>query len=103
MCVAEERDLVLIELFMPGLDTFSAAVAIRRLRPQARIAIFTHHMLPDQLLRARRLRLNGFILKRDGTEELFYAIKTILAEGSMCLRRCPMCFSSRPVRIRWKP
>lgn len=33
------------------------------------------------MLRARRLKLNGFILKQDGTEELFYAIKTIMAGG----------------------
>ncbi|HEV2133495.1 MAG TPA: hypothetical protein VGR47_04475 [Terracidiphilus sp.] len=65
----------------PGLDSFSAALEIRRLRPEAKIAIFTRHPLADQLLRARRLRLNGFILKMDPSEELFYAIWTMLAGG----------------------
>ena len=68
-------------MLLPGLDSFSAAVEIRRLQPAARIAILTSHALPDQLLRTRRLRLNGFILKRDASEELFYAIRTILTGG----------------------
>ena len=68
-------------MFLAGLDSFSTALEIRQLRPEAKIAIFTRHALADQLLRARRLRLNGFILKKDGSEELFYAIKTMLAGG----------------------
>ncbi len=66
---------------MPGLDSFSAALDIRALRPHTKIALLTNHALPDQLQRARRLRLNGYILKKDGSEELFYAIKTILGGG----------------------
>jgi two-component system nitrate/nitrite response regulator NarL len=62
----------------PSLDQ---ALQIRQLRPAARIAILTRHNLPDQMLRARRLRLNGFILKKDPHEELFYALRTILGGG----------------------
>ena len=66
---------------MSGLDSFSAALEIRALRPHTRIALLASHALPDQLQQARRLRLNGYILKKDGSEELFYAIKTILGGG----------------------
>jgi DNA-binding NarL/FixJ family response regulator len=88
--VAEEKDhvyaskypsLVLLGILLPGLDSFSAALEIRTIRPHAKIAILTRHALPDQMLRARRLHLNGYILTRDDSEELFYAIKTIMAGG----------------------
>jgi two-component system nitrate/nitrite response regulator NarL len=66
---------------MPGLDSFSAALQIRQLHTNVKIAFLTTHALPDQLVRARRLRLNGFILKKDDSEELFYALRTILGGG----------------------
>jgi DNA-binding NarL/FixJ family response regulator len=81
LCQSKYPTLVLLGILLPGLDSFSAALEIRQLRPHAKIAILTRHALPDQMLRARRLHLNGFILKRDDSEELFYAIKTILGGG----------------------
>lgn len=51
------------------------------MHPTARIAMLTRNKVPDLLLMVRRLRLNGFILKTDTTDELFYAIRTILNGG----------------------
>jgi DNA-binding NarL/FixJ family response regulator len=75
------RDLVLLEALMPGLDTFSAAADIRLARPSAKIGILTHHNSLDLYNRARKARLNGFILKQDRMEELDYAIKRMLGGG----------------------
>lgn len=66
---------------MPGLDTFSAAVEIRQLHPTTKIAILTRHGSIEHAVRAKRMRLNGFILKQDPPEELFYAIRTIRTGG----------------------
>ena len=81
LCQSHNPALILLETFLPGLDTFAAAADIRQLRPAAKIAILTCHGEPALLNRARRARLNGFILKKDGFEELNYAIRTILKGG----------------------
>jgi DNA-binding NarL/FixJ family response regulator len=73
--------LILLETLLPGLDTFSAAEDIRSLRPGAKIGVLTRHNELALLARARRARLNGFVLKTDGFEELNYAIRTMLKGG----------------------
>lgn len=74
-------DVLLVDVLLPGLDSFSAALDIRRVNPTTKIAMLTRHQIPDQLFRIRRLRLNGLISKYDTTDELFYAIRTILNGG----------------------
>ena len=54
---------------------------MRQIRPGAKIGILTRHNEPALLTRARRSRLNGFVLKQDGFEELSYAIRTMLKGG----------------------
>jgi len=71
----------MLETLLPGLDSFAAAADIRRLRPAARIGILTRHNHTALLSRARQARLNGFVLKQDGFEELNYAIRTMLKGG----------------------
>jgi len=51
------------------------------IRPHAKIAILTRHNHPHLFARARRARLNGFVLKQDSFEELNYAIRTMLRGG----------------------
>jgi DNA-binding NarL/FixJ family response regulator len=81
LCQSHNPALVLLGAFLPGLDSFAAAADIRRLRPGAKIAILTRHNDIALFQRARRARLNGFILKQDGFEELHYAIRTMLKGG----------------------
>jgi DNA-binding NarL/FixJ family response regulator len=81
LCKSHMPALVLLETHMPGLDTFAAALDIRQLRPQTKIAILTRHNHTELFRRARRARLNGFILKEDSHEGLNYAIRTVLRGG----------------------
>lgn len=53
----------------------------RLIRPHAKIGILTRHDHLDLFHRARKHRLNGFILKQDSPDELGYAIRTMLAGG----------------------
>jgi DNA-binding NarL/FixJ family response regulator len=71
----------MLETLLPRLDSFAAAADIRRLRPAARIGILTRYNQSVLLSRARTARLNGFVLKQDGFEELNYAIRTMLKGG----------------------
>ena len=81
LCKSHVPALVLLETLMPGLDTFAAAADIRQIRPQTKIAVLTRHNHTDLFRRARRQRLNGFILKEDSCQELDYAIRTVLRGG----------------------
>jgi two-component system nitrate/nitrite response regulator NarL len=81
LCQTHSPALVLLETHMPGLDTFSAAADIRRLRPHAKIGLLTRHSDPQTLSRVRKHHLHGLIYKCDPTEELHYAIKRMLGGG----------------------
>jgi DNA-binding NarL/FixJ family response regulator len=81
LCQTHSPALVLLETMMPGLDTFSAATDIKRLRPHAKIGLLTRHTDPVTLSRFRRHQLHGLIYKCDPTEELHYAIKRMLGGG----------------------
>lgn len=76
--------MLLLETLLPGLDTFAAAADIRRIRPATKIGILTRHAQVSLFNHARHNRLNGFVLKADGFEELHYAIKTMLRGGFYC-------------------
>src|SRR5579859_6480664 len=58
-CQSQPPALVLLETMMPGLDSFSAALDIRRASPASKIAMLTRNRTPDHLLRVRQHRLNG--------------------------------------------
>lgn len=81
LCQARCPSLVLMELLMHGLDTFSAAGEIHRLWPSTKIGILTRHNHPSLLQQARKMRLQGFVLKKDNPSELSYAIRSMLSGG----------------------
>jgi len=70
-------------LFAParGILCAPAGKGLGQIRPQTKIAILTRHNHVELFRRARRQRLNGFILKQDSYEELNYAIRTVLRGG----------------------
>lgn len=77
--------LVILDLMMPGEDSFTAAAKIRQMAPHTKVVILTGRAEVDLLLRARELKLHGFVLKGGGVggavNELTYAIKTVLSGG----------------------
>src|SRR5215469_8442879 len=81
LCRSLSPALVRLEVLMPGLDSFAAAAEIKQTWPNAKVGILTRHNQITLFHRARQARLNGFVLKRDGTDELHYAIRTMLKGG----------------------
>lgn len=57
LAAVTEPDVILLDVEMPGLDGFEAAVAIRKARPAARILLHTGELLEQQRARAHELGL----------------------------------------------
>jgi DNA-binding NarL/FixJ family response regulator len=79
LCRTRRPSLVVLDLMMPGLDTFSAVDEIRKLCPSTRFIILTGRAHRPLALRARQHRINAFVLKGDSPEELDYAVRTALS------------------------
>ena len=74
--------LVILELMMPGMDSFEAATQIRQVAPYTKVVIMTGRAEVDLVRRARSLKIHGYILKADSHGESQYAINTVLRGGA---------------------
>ena len=75
-------DVVVVDLFMPLLNGLDAAVAIRRIQPDAAIVLLTMCGDLHQIWAARRVGIGGYVMKTDGVDELITAIQTV-ANGEL--------------------
>src|ERR1035441_6504556 len=73
--------LVIMEMLMSGMHTFEAAVQIRRMAPYTKLVVMTGQENVDLAIRARALKIQGYILKSDSLDESKYAINTVLRGG----------------------
>ena len=81
LIVAADRlspDVIVSDISMPGLDGISAAAAILRRNPAARIVLVTVH--GDPILAERGLETGalGYVLKRTAGDELVPAVHSAL-------------------------
>jgi DNA-binding NarL/FixJ family response regulator len=70
-------DAVVVDLFMPLLNGLDAAVAIRRIQPDAAIVLLTMCGDLHQIWAARRAGIGGYVMKTDGADDLIMAIQTV--------------------------
>lgn len=63
-------DLVLLDLTMPGMDGFATFKAIRQLRPDQPIVVFSGYSAQDAKQRFAGQNLNGFLQKPFSIESL---------------------------------
>ncbi len=63
-------DLVLLDLTMPGMDGFATFKAIRQLRPDQPIVVFSGYSVQDARQRFAGQNLNGFLQKPFSIESL---------------------------------
>ncbi len=79
-------DLVLMDIQMPGMDGVRATREIRTLRSNASrvpIIALTANADPSDAAFYRRSGMNGVVAKPINPQQLFEAIRAVLAEGEM--------------------
>ena len=77
-----EPDLVILDLSMPRLDGGDAIETIKRKHPDIRVLVMTLHKDDAHIHSALQAGANGYILKDDGRDNLFAAVRTVAAGKS---------------------
>lgn len=72
-----EPDVVLMDLSMPNSGGLAAIVALKRVRPQARIIVLTVHDELGYVRAAEQAGAVGYVLKRAVDTELLAAIRAV--------------------------
>lgn len=73
-------DVVLMDISMPVMNGLLATKAIKKLYPEVKIAVLTHHDSEEYLCRVLEAGASGYIVKSADTEEIIKAVK-IINEG----------------------
>jgi DNA-binding NarL/FixJ family response regulator len=77
--VARTRpQILLLDVDMPGRDTFEAAAEVAGLFPESRIIFFSGHVRADLVDRALESGAWGYISKSDGEDALLDAVRRVM-------------------------
>jgi DNA-binding NarL/FixJ family response regulator len=71
-------DVVILDISMPLLNGFEAALQIKKSRPQVKLIFLSQHLNPAYLRQALKLGASGYVLKSGATGELQQAIGEVL-------------------------
>jgi DNA-binding NarL/FixJ family response regulator len=77
LAVAEEADVVLMDLRMPGLDGVAATARLAHQRPQARVLVLTTYADDEVLFPALRAGARGYLTKDAGAEDIAAAVRAV--------------------------
>ncbi|MGO9203392.1 MAG: response regulator [Limisphaerales bacterium] len=96
---AQQPDLVLMDVSMPGLNGLQALARITRDVPQARVIMLSMHPNDEYVLQALKSGAAGYLLKRAATAELAAALQAVLGGGTYLSREIASQFLRRfPLR-----
>lgn len=79
--LAQRPDVCLLDLRMPEMDGIEAAIAIREQVPTARVIILTSYQSEEEIYRALRAGVQGYVLKDAPVTQLTDCIRTVGAGG----------------------
>lgn len=79
--LASRPDVGLFELHMPVMDGIEAVTAIRAKEPMAQLVIFTSCQREEEIYRAIRAGVQGYLFKNAPVEELVESIRAVAAGG----------------------
>jgi DNA-binding NarL/FixJ family response regulator len=80
-----EPDVILLDLEMPEMDGVAALEALREAGAlhRARVIVFTAYDTDERILGSLRAGARGYLLKGSSRREIFDAIRTVYAGGSL--------------------
>src|ERR671913_1930432 len=76
-------DVILLDLEMPGTDGVAALEKLRDAGSAARTVVFTAYDTDERILRSLRAGARGYLLKGASRQEIFDAVRTVHADGSL--------------------
>ncbi len=76
-------DVILLDLEMPGTDGVAALERLRDAGSTARAVVFTAYDTDERILGSLRAGARGYLLKGASRQEIFGAIRTVYAGGSL--------------------
>ncbi len=78
-----DPDVILLDLEMPGTDGVEALERLRDAGSTARTLVFTAYDTDERILGSLRAGARGYLLKGASRQEIFGAIRTVHAGGSL--------------------
>lgn len=82
VCVAEQPDVVVMDIKMPHMSGVEATRRIKQLAPAVRILVFTAYDDDPYVFGLLEAGASGYILKTAESQELVRAIRTVMAGQS---------------------
>lgn len=79
-------DIVLLDIDMPGIDTFTLARQVSTDAPETRVVMFSGHVTPEFVERAMNSGAWGYISKNDDVPRIIEGIRAA-ARGEIALSR----------------
>ena len=76
-------DVILLDLEMPDVDGVAALEGLRDAASEARTVVFTAYDTDERILRSLRAGARGYLLKGASRQEIFDAVRTVHAGGSL--------------------
>jgi DNA-binding NarL/FixJ family response regulator len=76
-------DVILLDLEMPDMDGVAALEGLRDTVSEARAIVFTAYDTDERILRSLRAGARGYLLKGASRQEIFDAVRTVYAGGSL--------------------
>lgn len=84
LALAQDPDVVLMDLRMPGITGDEATARILRSRPRVRVLILTTYESDDSILTAIEAGASGYLLKAAPQEEILAGLRAV-ARGDVAL------------------
>lgn len=80
----QSPDVIVLDLDMPGSDTFAAMRELSASNSRARIVVFSGHISPKTIEKALDAGVWGYVSKSDGEEALISAVREVM-EGAFVM------------------